>query len=62
MKQTFEYHIENIDIPYQDLPQSVRLLGRQRRTDKALEPDPMRWAILFAGSKCSASARKVGSW
>ncbi|HEK0061716.1 TPA: hypothetical protein SMO22_005992, partial [Pseudomonas aeruginosa] len=49
MKQTFEYHIENIDIPYQDLPQSVRLLGRQRHTDKALEPDanalgdPLRW-------------------
>ncbi|EPO6699684.1 TPA: hypothetical protein ACPFJF_005800 [Pseudomonas aeruginosa] len=50
MKQTFEYHIENIDIPYQDLPQPVRLLGRQRRTDKALEPDinallgnPLRW-------------------
>ncbi|MCX4210336.1 hypothetical protein [Pseudomonas aeruginosa] len=50
MKQTFEYRIENIDIPYQDLPQSVRPLGRQRRTDKALEPDtnallgnPLRW-------------------
>ena len=50
MKQTFEYHIENIDIPFLDLPQPVRLLGRQRRTDKALEPDmnallgdPLRW-------------------
>ncbi|HHQ2636225.1 TPA: hypothetical protein ACSPLI_005421, partial [Pseudomonas aeruginosa] len=50
MKQTFEYHIENIDIPFQDIPQPMRLLGRQRRTDKALEPDinallgdPLRW-------------------
>ncbi|HBP6412299.1 hypothetical protein [Pseudomonas aeruginosa] len=39
MKQTFEYHIENIDIPYQAPLQSVSLLGRQRRTDKTLEPD-----------------------
>ncbi|TEO05400.1 hypothetical protein IPC129_30175 [Pseudomonas aeruginosa] len=51
MKQTFEYHIENIDIPYEELTQPVRLLGRQRRTDKALEPNvdallgnPLRWA------------------
>ncbi|MBV6220241.1 hypothetical protein DZA01_30395 [Pseudomonas aeruginosa] len=49
MKQTFEYHIENIDIPFQDLPQPVRLLGRQRGTDKTLEPDanalsdPLHW-------------------
>ncbi|HBO8416230.1 TPA: hypothetical protein L5A77_004159 [Pseudomonas aeruginosa] len=50
MKQTFEYHIESIDIPFQDLPQPMRLLGRQRRPDKALEPDmnallgdPLRW-------------------
>ncbi|HDQ4074433.1 TPA: hypothetical protein P8O34_005832 [Pseudomonas aeruginosa] len=50
MKQTFEYHIENIEIPYQAPLQSVSLLGRQRHTDKALEPDinallgdPLRW-------------------
>ncbi|EOT07400.1 hypothetical protein L346_05651 [Pseudomonas aeruginosa MSH-10] len=62
MKQTFEYHIENINIPYQDPPNPRGCWDANVAQIKPWNRTPMRWAILFTGSKCSASARKAGSW
>ncbi|MBM2598543.1 hypothetical protein [Pseudomonas sp. BDPW] len=51
MKQTFEYHVEKIDIPYQNLSQPEGFFSRTRRTNETLEPNidallgnPLRWA------------------
>ena len=47
MKQTFEYHVENIDIPYKTLTKGVAMFKHKEDT---LEPDdhallnPLRWA------------------
>ncbi|MER0991052.1 hypothetical protein AAA626_30195 [Pseudomonas aeruginosa] len=47
MKQTFEYHIENIVIPYKTLTKGVAMFKHKEDT---LEPDdhallnPLRWA------------------
>ncbi|CEI15722.1 hypothetical protein PAMH19_3555 [Pseudomonas aeruginosa] len=47
MKQTFEYHVENIVIPYKTLTKGVAMFKHKEDT---LEPDdhallnPLRWA------------------
>ncbi|MGA4817174.1 hypothetical protein ACPA9J_30305 [Pseudomonas aeruginosa] len=67
MKQTFEYHVENIDIPYKTLTKGVAMFKHKG----TLEPDdhallnPLRWAEVVrlgqeAGELVSVPATHAG--
>ncbi len=59
IKQSFEYHVENIVIPYKTLTKGVAMFKHKEDT---LEPDDHPCSTLCAGPRSCVWARKAGSW